>query len=290
MHRNYFDLRFDIIMEHELKDITAVVNHKGGVAKTSTVLSLAGGLLRENKNARVLVIDIDPQCNLSTLCGWNTDKTNKQTNIYNTLSEEGEGSGIPVYKTDRGIYFSPASKWLKIDLDLRNQDIPQGVLWNRFGSPIDDHTGDGLTTIEDSFDYIFIDCPPALSDVTCNAIVVASRVLIPVQLEPFSINGLADILLKQAELDRKLRKMLQGQNYEEQETVIVPVITGSKTKISRGYYQYLQDSFGDYLSKCCIRKDVKIQESQALFKDIFEYAPYSRVAIDYEMLIKELYN
>ena len=58
------------IMEQRLKDITAVVNHKGGVAKTSTVLSIAGGLLRRDKNTRVLVIDMDPQCNLSMLCGW----------------------------------------------------------------------------------------------------------------------------------------------------------------------------------------------------------------------------
>lgn len=278
-------------MEQRLKDITAVVNHKGGVAKTSTALSLAGGLLRKNKQARVLLIDMDPQCNLSMLCGWDIQNADRQPTVFNALCQDGEGRGIPVYKSERGFYFSPAAKELqKVDRQLHDQAIPQGVLWNRFGSVIDDHTNDGLTDIVSSFDYVIIDCPPSLSDTTSNAMVVASRILIPVQLEPLSINGLSSILVKQAELDRKLRKLLQGQGYEEQDTLIVPVMTDGNTKVARGYYDYLHESFGDYVSKCRVRKDVKMRESQALFKDIFEYAPYSRVAIDYEQLIQELYS
>ena len=268
-------------MEHELKDITAVVNHKGGVAKTSTVLSLAGGLLRENKHAKVLVIDMDPQCNLSMLCGWNF-KNQELPTVYEALRD---ANGIPVYKSERGIYYTPASRKLQqVDVDLYRQMEPYRVLWSCFAKNVDDRTGDGLTDVTKSFDYILIDCPPALSGTTYNAMAVSSRILIPVQLEPLSINGLAPILVEQERVDRSLRQR-QGQDI-----CIVPVMVDGNTKIGRGYYDYLKETYGKFLSDVNIRKDVKMRESQMKLKDIFDYAPYSRVAIDYERLINELYN
>ena len=279
-------------MEHELKDITAVVNHKGGVAKTSTVLSIAGGLLRMNKNLRVLLIDLDSQCNLSTQCGWNAVERQGRPTVFDSLCKEGGGMGIPVYKSGSGYYYSPSSDDSRaVERDLHVQDIiPQGVLFDRFAYPVDDHTGDGLTTVVESFDYILIDCPPELNDTTSNAIVAASRVLIPVQLNPLSYMGLSKILKKQTKLDLNFRKLLMGQDYELQEVVIVPVMTGSNTRVERLYTEEIRNSYANFLSKASIRKDIKIQESQGVFKDIFRYAPYCHAAIDYEQLIKELYN
>lgn len=271
-------------MEQEqiLNDITCVVNHKGGVAKTSTVLSIAGGLLRKNKRVKVLVIDMDPQCNLSLLCGWNFKNPELPT-VYESLRDQ---SGIPVYKSERGIYFTPASRKLQqVDTDLYRQMEPYRVLWSCFGQNVDDRTGEGLTDVTRSFDYILIDCPPALSGTTYNAMAVSSRILIPIQLEPLSINGLAPILVEQERVDRSLRQR-QGQDI-----CIVPVMVDGNTRIARGYKQYLYETYGKYLSDVSIRKDVKMRESQMQrqAKDIFSYAPYSRVAIDYENLIKELY-
>ena len=278
-------------MEHELKDITAVVNNKGGVAKTSTVLSLAGGLLRRNKDLRVLLIDFDSQCNLSTQCGWNTVERKGQPTVFDSLSKDGAGKGIPVYKSENGYYYSPASDDSRaVERDLLVQDmIPQGVLYDRFAFPVDDHTGEGLKDVTSSFDYILIDCPPNLNDTTGNAIVAASRVLIPVQLNPLAYTGLAKILKKQTKLDLNFRKLLMGQNYELQEVVIVPTMTGSNTNVEKLYTEEIRASYADFLSKASIRKDIKIQECQGVFKDIFRYAPYSHAAIDYELLIKELY-
>jgi len=285
-------LKITGIMEHELKDITAVVNHKGGVAKTSTVLSIAGGLLRRNKNLRVLLIDLDSQCNLSTQCGWNAVERQRRPTVFDSLCKEGGGRGIPVYKSDNGYYYSPSSDDSRaVERDLHVQDIiPQGVLFDRFAYPVDDLTGDGLTTVVESFDYILIDCPPELNDTTSNAIVAASRVLIPLQLNPLSYMGLSKILKKQTKLDLNFRKLLMGQDYELQEVVIVPVMTGSNTNVEKLYTEEIRNSYANFLSKASIRKDIKIQESQGVFKDIFRYAPYSRAAIDYEQLIKELYN
>lgn len=278
-------------MEQRLKDITAVVNHKGGVAKTSTVLSIAGGLLRRDKSLRVLLIDLDSQCNLSTQCGWNAVERKGQPTVFDSLCKDGCGKGIPVYKCDNGYYYSPASDDSRsVERDLHVQDIiPQGVLYDRFAYPVDDHTGEGLKDVISTFDYILIDCPPELNDTTSNAIVAASRVLIPTMLNPLSYIGLSKILKKQTTLDLKFRKLLMGENYELQEVVIVPTMAGSNTNVEKLYTEEIQNSYADFLSKVSIRKDIKIQESQGVFKDIFRYAPYSHAAIDYEMLIKELY-
>lgn len=79
-------------MKHELQEIVAVVNNKGGVGKTATVQSLASGIVRLNHNLRVLVIDLDPQCNLSSLFGV---RDNEYDNIYNAMCKQ---SGVPIYK------------------------------------------------------------------------------------------------------------------------------------------------------------------------------------------------
>lgn len=269
-------------MENQLKDITAVVNHKGGVAKTTTVHSIAGGLLRANRKVKVLVIDMDPQCNLSLLCGWNLTESALPT-VYDALSKQ---TGIPVYKSERGIYYAPASRKLQqVDVDLFRQMQPYQVLWHCFGQPIDDHTGEGFDNVL-NFDYVLIDCPPALSGTTYNAMAVASRILVPVQLEPLSINGLAPILVEQDRVERSLRQNCQ----EYQKIKILPVMTDERTKVARGYYDYLKESFGEYLTQTSIRKDTKMREAQVLLKDIFDYSPYCRAAIDYETLIKELYK
>lgn len=267
-------------MENILKEITSVVNHKGGVAKTSTVHSLAGGLLRESKGkAKVLVIDMDPQCNLSLLCGWKAANKELPT-VYDALRDV---KGLPVYKSERGIYYTPASQKLQqVDIELYRQMQPYQVLWECFYKKLDDRTGEGFENVC-HFDYLFIDCPPALSATTYNAMAVSSLIMIPVQLEPLSINGLVPILIEQQRVDRSLRQR-QGQKIR-----IVPVMTDERTKVSRGYTKYLQEDFGKYLTKTFIRKDVKMKEAQGKFMDIFEYAPYSRVAIDYENLVKELY-
>lgn len=95
-------------MKHELQEIVAVVNNKGGVGKTATVQSLASGMVRLNHNLRILVIDLDPQCNLSSLFGV---RDNEYDNIYNAMCKQ---SGVPVYKCKNGVYAVPGSAQMEI--------------------------------------------------------------------------------------------------------------------------------------------------------------------------------
>ena len=265
-----------------LKEVLAVVNNKGGVGKTTTVQSLAAALVRMDKKLRVLVIDLDPQMHLSILHGWNqADDYFTTPTIYTAMRN---GSSLPVYRTTRdGVYMVPGDDTLQdVDSDLIRQMNPKRVLQKCFGLPIDDHTDrecpkgekvqpsvgswkecekEGLTTIIESFDYVLIDCAPALSQSTYNAMTVASGLLIPVQME-----GLRRGLL--------------------------PTMVDARPKIVRDFIDYLQRSYGDFVCKTMIHRSVKMNEAQTLKKDIYGYrfGQWSKVANDYEKLTEELFN
>lgn len=178
--------------ETRLRHIVAVSNNKGGAGKTTTVLNLASAIMR--RGYRVLVIDTDPQCNLSLSVGWDTQREGTRTEpgeptIFNAICL---GQNIPVYRNDIGLYYTPSSPRMEdADVHLNSADVtdPVRVLKSLFAEPIDDHTGEGLTEWEGSFDFIFIDTQPAMSRVTVNVICAADGIIIPVELEPLAVDG-----------------------------------------------------------------------------------------------------
>ena len=178
--------------ETHLRHIVAVSNNKGGAGKTTTVLNLATAITK--RGYRVLVIDTDPQCNLSLSAGWDTvregtkDKPGEPT-IFNAICM---GANIPVYRNDIGLYYTPSSPRMEdADVHLNSADVtdPVRVLKSLFAEPIDDHTGEGMKEWESSFDFIFIDTQPAMSRVTVNVICAATGIIIPVELEPLAVDG-----------------------------------------------------------------------------------------------------
>lgn len=175
-----------------LRHIVAVSNNKGGAGKTTTVLNLAVAI--QKRGYRVLVIDTDPQCNLSLSAGWDTAREGTKAapgepTIYDAICL---GRNIPVYCNNIGLYYTPSSPRMEdADIHLNSADVtdPVRVLKALFAEPIDDHTGEGLTHWERSFDFIFIDTQPAMSRVTVNVICAATGIIIPVELEPLAVDG-----------------------------------------------------------------------------------------------------
>lgn len=175
-----------------LRHIVAVSNNKGGAGKTTTVLNLAAAITL--KGYRVLVIDTDPQCNLSLSVGWDTQREGNRMNpgeptIFNAICM---GQSIPVYRNEIGLYYTPSSPRMEdADIHLNSSEVtdPVRVLKTLFTEPIDDHTGEGLTDWESAFDFIFIDTQPAMSRVTVNVICAATGIIIPVELEPLAVDG-----------------------------------------------------------------------------------------------------
>lgn len=270
-------------METRLKEVLAVVNNKGGVGKTTTVQSLAAALVRGHKDYRVLVVDLDPQCHLSILHGWSM--ANNYSNIPTIYTAMRHATNIPVYKTYRnGVYLVPGDTTMQdVDSDLFRQMNPKKVLQKCFGLPIDDHTGIGLTTIIESFDYVLIDCAPALSQSTFNAMTVATGLLVPVQMEGLSVNGLGNIIVAMREVQSELNPNLELRG-------LLPTMVDARPRIVKDFIEYLNKSYKGHVCKTMIRRNVKMNEAQTMMKDIYDYKPYSPVGIDYEMLCQELFN
>lgn len=282
MHRNYFDLRFDIIMVTRLKEVLAVVNHKGGVGKTTTVQNLAVAMKRYRKNWRILVIDSDPQGNLSQLMGVTSryEYGDAPTLTDAMSSEQGK---LPIYKSDRGIYIVPSSSALqKIEPKLMAQMQPYMVLRKLILGEVEDITGEGITTIPEWFDYVLIDCPPALSMCTYNAMAAASGLLIPVQMEGLSVSGLAPIIVEMERVKRELNPQLELRG-------ILPVMVDSRPNIVKSFVEYLHQAYGDNVCQTMIPRSVKINEAQTKKQDIYEYKQWSPAANAYEALCRELF-
>ena len=268
-------------MKQRLKEVLAVVNNKGGVGKTTTVQSLAVAMKRMNKSWRVLVIDIDPQGDLSKLYGWNSSRDGQPTVTDAMAVEQGR---LPIYKSDRGVYFVPSSpKLQKIEPKLQEQMQPYMVLRKLILGEVEDCTGDGITSVPHDIDYVLIDCPPALSMCTYNAMAVASGLLIPVQMEGLSVSGLAPVIVEMERVKRELNPQLELRG-------LLPVMIDPRPNIVRSFVEYLRGAYGENVCETTIPRSVKVNEAQTKKQDIYEYKQWSPVAIAYEQLCNELFK
>ena len=192
-----------------LREVLAFVNHKGGVGKTTTVQSLAAGLRLFGKGKfgedadghkrlpRVLIIDLDPQACASYLFGWSETQNVGKPTVYDAMVQQ---SNLPIYQVREGIYLAPASsRLISIEPFLNQRAVPRKVLYRLLAKPLNELGGtelaeEGVTTVTEAFDYVLIDCPPAMSLLTYNALTAATSVVLPVQLEVLATKGIAEII------------------------------------------------------------------------------------------------
>ena len=290
-------------MENRLKEVIAFVNNKGGVAKTTSVQNVAAGMLLKDPTLRILVIDLDPQCNLSSLMGWNALKNspNERATIYDSLVAADEDPLPPlyVYQSAPGLFYIPASnKLADADRVINTQMQPKMALSSILGSPLKIN-GEAATVLgdfvaepsapaspiyaEDIFDYILIDCPPSLSILTFNALAAATSVLIPVQLGALSVDGIGNMLDAFSTVKRRINRDLTMRG-------LFIVMADERPIIARETIALLKDTWGAHLLNTRIRQCVKVQESQWQRTDIFHHAPQCTAAQDYAALVDELMN
>lgn len=284
-------------METRLKEVFAFVNNKGGVAKTTSVQNVAAGMLRKNPALRILVIDLDPQCNLSSLMNWSS--YNETTTVYDSLiaADADPLPDLHVYQSEPGLYFLPASPQLAdIERALNAQMQPKLALSTILGSPLHLHDGcsQEATVLsdfvaepplplypEDYFDYILIDCPPALSILTFNALAAATAILIPVELGALSVDGIGNMLDAYTAVKRRINKDLVMRG-------LFIVKSDERPRVARETIDILKNTWGAHLLNARVRQCVKIQESQWHHLDIFKHAPECNAAKDYAALVDEL--
>lgn len=260
-----------------VKEIIAVTNDKGGVGKTTTAQNLATGL--SLRGYKVLIIDADAQLNASDCNGWNPreERAGKRT-LFSAMSNP---SALPVYKSGRGVYYTPGSEQMvSISPFLKQQLSPSMVLASVLNIPADDQTGEGIGIPTEYFDYIIIDCPPSLGDITINAMGAATGLIIPVQLEGFSVKGLGKVTAKFKEVQTLLNKRLKIRGF-------LLVMVDGRLNIAKGYRGGLEETFTDLLFQTVIRRNVRIPESQDSDSDIFAYDDTSIGAKDYMALVDE---
>lgn len=269
---------------HSLREILAFVNDKGGVGKTTTVHNLATALIRQDSNLRVLIIDLDAQAaNVSLLCGWR-DITERHGTMYEAMVHK---TPIPIYpvrnaRNDyRGnLFLSPASPdLLGIEPFLTREMTPLRVLCKLFALPV---MVDGAEqSIVDAFDYILIDCPPAMNMITKNAMAVATGIVVPMQLEALATFGSSSVIKWAQEIKAELNPGLSLRG-------ILKVMVDKRSNASRSFADHINSEYGDYVFHTEIPRRIKVVEAQAMLQDIFTYKPYDDAGIAYASFAKEI--
>lgn len=274
-------------MAERLKEVLAIVNDKGGVGKSTTAHNLACGLIKLKPEYRVLIIDLDAQvANVSLLCGWR-DRTDKHGTMYEALINK---SALPVYqvKVDEqgyngNLYLAPSSEeMLNVDPFLLRELNPLKVLCKLFAMPVTLAPEQcGEQSVIEAFDYVIIDCPPAMNLVTKNAMSVATGIIIPMQLEALPTFGSSSVIRWAEEVKAEINPNLDLRG-------LLKVMVDKRTKASAGFSQHIDDEYGDYVFKTEIPRRTKIVEAQAMMQDIFTYAPESDAAKSYEAFAQEI--
>ncbi len=245
--------------------IFSVSNQKGGVGKTTTTINLATALAALEK--KVLVVDLDPQGNATVSVG--AQRRQGGQNSYTVLTGQ-EPLASAVQKTDIPcLSVLPASKeLLGMDIELAEVDKPQFYLKNALANA-------------DEYDYIFIDCPPAVGLLTMNALVASQQVIVPVQCEYLALEGVADLM-------KTIEKIKTNFNPELNLHGIVLTMFDGRSNLSKAIVSDVRDFFGDKVYETLIPRNVRIPEAPSHGKPVMLYDFRSVGAQSYIRLAAEV--
>lgn len=267
------------VRQHELRHIVAVSNNKGGAGKTSTVLNLASAIARRIEGYRVLVIDCDPQHNLSQFLKWEQQmELDGNPTLFTALCNQ---QGLPVYRAANGLYFTPASLKLNgIDVFLSQLPNPNKALQELLARPIDNRTEGSVlgNLISDSFDFVFIDTQPAMSRMTYNAFYASDGYIITTELEEASISGMVNVAVAAGKVMADTGRLnIHGILITKQD---------GRLRSAKLYEPQIRQSFQETF-KTVIRRSKDVSESQTLHEDVFASYGGGRAAEDYTALATE---
>jgi len=250
--------------------IIAVSNQKGGVGKTTTCVSLGANLAHLQKN--VLMIDLDSQANLTMAVGLDPDEI--ELAMPDLIDPEEQDETISIQK----IIQSTGIKRLSIlPSDVRLAATEQGIV------AVEEYEwmlAKAIEPIKSAYDFILIDCPPALSPLTLMALTAADMVLVPVQTEYYAARGLERLLETIDAIQKHLNPSLKYH--------LVATIYDKRNRICREVLGQLLVNFEDNLFDTVIGIDTLIRESAAAGEPITKYASKSRSNLEYEQLANEV--
>ncbi len=245
--------------------VIALANQKGGVAKTTTTLNL--GVAFSERGLRVLLVDLDPQGNLTMSQGMNPDSIERS--MFDVLVHR-----MPISEViaSRELDIAVASIDLAgADMSLSSQIGRERALQK------------ALEPVKDRYDYILIDTPPSLGLLTINAFVAATGVIVPVQTEYLSLRGLV-------QLENTLQMVRDNLNPHVSIVGILPTMYDRRLTHSREADEILRENFGDLVYSTRIRKTIRYAEAPVKGLSIMAYEPDGVAAEMYRDLAKEVLN
>lgn len=246
--------------------VIAVINQKGGVGKSTTVINLSA-CLGENKK-KVLVVDFDPQGNSTS--GYGIEKEELEHDVYDVILHDYPIEDAIMETCQENVFIVPATIQLATaEIELVTAMARESVL------------KDDLSKIKNEFDYVFIDCPPSLGLLTINALIAANSLLIPIQCEYYALEGVAKLLESMQMVKRRM-------NPELEIFGVLMTMFDSRTTLSKQVVDEVQSYFGKKMFKTIIPRNVKLSEAPSHGMPVIQYARVSKGSLAYMKLAKEV--
>src|SRR2546426_11847139 len=245
--------------------VIAFANQKGGVAKTTTTLNL--GVDLKAKGHDVLVVDLDPQGNLTMSQGWNPDEIERS--MFDVLVHK-----LPIEEIIRDAVVNVAVS----SIDLAGAELALSSMIGRERA-----LEKALISVKTKYDYILIDTPPSLGPLTSNAPAASNGVIVPVQCEYLSLRGLV-------QLENTLSMIRESLNPDVAIEGILPTMYDKRLLHSKEAVEILKENFGELVYNTLIRKTIRYAEAPVKGQSVLSYDPRGEAAELYRDLAKEVLN